>query len=417
MSSIPVSSVSEKKLSTPEFVAMTAFLMALNALAIDVMLPAMQTIGHALNVENDNDAQQIIGTYMMGFGFSQLVWGPITDALGRKRLLMFILMGYVAFSLGCVLSGSFSMLLTWRFLLGVTAGGTRVIAISVVRDLFVGRGMAKIISLIMTVFMVIPILAPALGQAVLYVAPWQGTFALLVIGGLIMLVWAWLRLPETRPPEKCTKISPMSVLGAYWKVFTTPVAIGYTIASGVIFAALFAFLAASEQIFRDVFDKEKTFVLWFASVALAMSIANFANSRIVEKFGMRSLSHFALVGFTATGILMLVATHYAGESFVIFMTLFILNFFCFGFIGPNFNSMAMEPLGEIAGTASAILGFASTTMAAFIGGIIASHFDGTLISILDGYCWLGIAALAIAFITERGKLFSGHHDEDQADEF
>jgi DHA1 family bicyclomycin/chloramphenicol resistance-like MFS transporter len=399
-----------KKLSTPELVAMTAYLMALNALAIDVMLPAMSEIGQALGITNANDAQFIIVVYMLGFGTSQLVWGPVTDRFGRKGVLSWVLIGYILASLGCTLAHNFETLLIWRFILGIAAGGTRVIAVSVVRDLYVGRGMARIMSLVMTVFMVVPIMAPMIGQTIMnFFHTWQSTFGILVAGGVIMLVWSFLRLPETRPPEARTSISPRAVLGAYASVFKTREALGYMLASGVIFGAMFAYISSSEQIFNDIFKTPETFVYWFAGIAAAMSVANFTNARIVEKLGQRLISHCAIISFTFFSIVLLIVTEVFGPNLYVFMGLFSLVFMSFGFMGPNFNSMAMEPLGKIAGTASALLGFASTTMAAAIGGFIAHQYDGTLIPVLFGYVGLGVATFLIVFFTEKGKLFDAQN--------
>lgn len=393
-------------LSTPEFVAMVAWLMALNALAIDVMLPAMSEIGQALGAASENDAQLIVVIYMLGFGTSQLVWGPVTDRFGRKSVLSIVLVGYVLASLGCTLSHDFNTLLIWRFVLGVMAGGTRVIAVSVVRDLYVGRGMARIMSLVMTVFMVVPILAPLIGQTILDAFHvWQSTFGVLALGGLIMLIWSHFRLPETRPPEKRTSINPKAVLSAYATVFKTREAVGYMFASGIIFGALFAFISSSEQIFNDIFERPDEFVYWFAAIAAAMSVANFTNARIVERFGQRLISHCAIIGFTIVSLILLLITIAEGPNLYVFMALFAIVFMNFGFMGPNFNSMAMEPLGRIAGTASALLGFASTTMAASIGGLIAAQYDKTLEPVLIGYICLGLVTFAIVLWTEKGKLF------------
>ena len=400
------------KLSTPEFVAMTAYLMALNALAIDVMLPALSEIGHALNAPTENDAQNIVLYYMYGFGISQLFWGPITDRFGRKPVLTLVLIMYVITSLGCTLSQDFNSLLTWRILLGIASGGTRVIAVSVVRDLFVGRGMARIMSMVMTVFMVIPILAPMFGEFILHLFnTWQSIFGVLAGGGAIMLVWSFFRLPETRPAEMRTPINVRAVTSAYLTVFRTRDALGYMLASGVIFGSLMAYISSSEQIFNDVFNAGELFTLCFAGIALSMSVATFTNSTLVEKLGQRLISHTALIGFIAFAVALVLVTKIWGPNLISFMILFSLVFMNFGFMGPNFNSMAMEPLGKIAGTASAMLGFASTTVAAMIGGAIAGQYNGSIIPVLMGFVILGVVSLIIVFVTERFTLFGRGQDE------
>lgn len=404
-------------ISTPEFVAMTACLMALNALAIDVMLPALSRIAVDLGASNENDAQYIVLVYMIGFGVSQLFWGPITDRFGRKPVLMLVLFGYVITALGCTLSQDFNSLLAWRLLLGIFAGGTRVIAVSVVRDLFVGRGMAKIMSLVMTVFMVVPILAPMLGAQIMNIVDlWQSTFGVLAAGGIIMLVWSALRLPETRPPDRRTAINIRAVAKAYMIVFRTRDALGYMLASGVIFGSLMAYISASEQIYTEIFGLTPTeFTICFAIIALAMSISTFVNSTLVERLGQRLISHIAIIGFTLGALILVILTITFGPNLYTFMILFSLVFMNFGFMGPNFNSMAMEPLGNVAGYASGVLGFASTTMAALIGGSIAHQYNGSMVPVLWGFVILGATALVIVFVTERFSLF-GAKNADASDE-
>ncbi|MAP96210.1 MAG: Bcr/CflA family drug resistance efflux transporter [Ponticaulis sp.] len=400
-------------ISTPEFVAMTACLMALNALAIDVMLPALSRIAVALEAQHENDAQNIVLVYMVGFGLSQLFWGPITDRFGRRPVLRLVLVGYVVTAIGCTLSDSFNTLLIWRFLLGIFAGGTRVIAVSVVRDLFVGRGMARIMSLVMTVFMVVPILAPMVGAQIMNIIDvWQSTFGVLAIGGAAMLVWSWFRLPETRPPEKRTAISLSAVGSAYARVFMTRDALGYMIGSGVIFGSLMAYISSSEQIYTDVFGlTAEQFTICFAVIAGAMSISTFMNSTLVEKLGQRLISHTALIGFTLFALILVVTNIIMGPNLYVFMAMFSLVFMNFGFMGPNFNSMAMEPLGDVAGYASGVLGFASTTLAALIGGAIAHQYNGSITPVLWGFVVLGMVTIVIVFWTEHFSLFGAKEAE------
>lgn len=393
-------------LGTGEFVVMIAGLMALNALAIDIMLPALDEIAGELGVANANDQQLVIYAYIAGFGVPQLVWGPLSDRYGRRSIIFIALAGYALTGLACMFAPSFSLLLLMRFCQGVFASACRVVAVSIVRDVFVGRGMARIMSLVMTIFMVVPILAPSIGQLVLFVAPWEWTFGVLSIVALALMGWTWARLPETLAPERRRPINPRATASDYWQVFRTPVSFGYILASGVIFGALFAFIGSSEQIMTEVFDTGDSFVLWFALVAVVLAAANFANSRLVERVGMRRLSQLALFGFTGLTALLLVLMHLFGQQFVLFIPLFALTFGCFGMIGANFSAMAMEPLGKIAGTASAAQGFSSTTLSSLIGWLIGRQYDGSVFPLLIGFLVLGVTCLLIVLIIEKGRLFS-----------
>lgn len=388
-----------------ELVIMVAGLMSLNALAIDIMLPALSNISEHYSLVRANDQQLVIFAYIAGFGAPQLIFGPISDRYGRKGLLAICLVGYAIAGVACIMTNSFTALLAARFIQGVFASGVRVIAVSIVRDLLAGRAMARIMSLVMTVFMVVPILAPTIGTGVMLIAPWQWTFGLLSVAAIAILIWIQLRLPETLPETDRQPLNLKQTGGAYWQVLTTRITFGYMCASGVIFGALFAFVAASEQIFTDVFKQHETFALWFAGVAGALAVANFLNSRIVEKHGMRRISHSVLIAFIILSLVNVATLHFVGEYLWIFYPLFCLTFGCFGMLGANFTALAMEPQGKIAGTASAAYGFASTTVASLIGYLVASQFNGTVAPFMWGFVALGVSSLTIVFIAERGKLF------------
>jgi DHA1 family bicyclomycin/chloramphenicol resistance-like MFS transporter len=300
---------------------------------------------------------------------------------------------------------TFELLLLVRFLNGVAASGVRVIAVAIVRDLVEGRGMARIMSLVMTVFMVVPILAPGLGQIIMSVASWQWTFGVLGLAGLALLLWVSLRLPETLPAEKRKRVSVRGAIASYGEVLSVRVSRGYMLASGVIFGGLFAFIGASEQVFTEVFKVGDAFVLWFAGIAATLAVANFANSKLVERYGMRRISHGALFAFIVLSVINVLAMKFFGENLLIFFPLFALTFGCFGMIGANFSAIALEPQGKNTGAASAAYGFATTTFASGFGWLVARQYDGSVIPIMVGYMALGMAALIIVWITERGKLF------------
>ena len=396
-----------------ELVAIVAGLMTLNAMAIDIMLPALSQIAAATGLAQngqatDNRQQLIIFAYVLGFGAPQLVWGPVTDRFGRRAPLFVGLVGYIAASLVCVMMRDFWGLLAARFLQGLFSSGARTVAGAVVRDLFAGRAMASFMSLVMTIFMIVPIVAPSLGQLILTFAPWEGIFLWLAIWGGLMLAWTWMRLPETLPAASRRPIDLASVTQAYLAVVRTPVSLGYMCASGFIFGAMFAFIASSEQVFRQVFEKGESFALWFAGVAAMLAVANFTNSRLVERIGMRRISHTALIVFTVISGALAMLPVVFGENFAIFFPLFAVAFGCFGMMGANFSALALEPLGRIAGTASAAYGFASTLVSSVLGLLIGSMFDGTTVPLMAGFAVLGLASLVIVLITEKGRLFSRH---------
>lgn len=394
-----------------ELVGMVAGLMTLNAMAIDIMLPALSQIAAATGLTanagvSDNRQQLIIFAYVLGFGAPQLVWGPVTDRFGRRAPLFIGLIGYIATSLLCVLIHEFWVLLAARFLQGVFASGARTVASAVVRDQFSGRAMASFMSLVMTIFMIVPIVAPALGQLILTVAPWEAIFIWLAIWGGLMLTWTWMRLPETLPADARRPIDPASVGAAYLSVIRTRISLGYMMASGFIFGAMFAFIASSEQVFRQAFGKGDSFALWFAGIAATMAVANFSNSRLVERIGMRRISHTALLVFTCISTGLAVFSLTIGDNFAVFFPLFAITFGCFGLMGSNFSALALEPLGRIAGTASAAYGFASTLLSSLLGLAIGSNFNGTTAPLMAGFAALGMASLVIVLVTEKGRLFS-----------
>ncbi len=384
---------------------MVAGLMALNALAVDIMLPALGAIAADLGVAQANDRQLVIIVYVLGFGAPQLFFGPVADRFGRRPTLFVALGGYILTGIVCVWAYRFDLLLAARFAQGVFAAGCRVVAVAVVRDATAGPAMARIMSLVMTVFMVVPILAPGLGQLILFVGPWRWCFGALALSGTVMLVWTAARLPESTDAAERSGQTLGQRAAAYLKVIRHRRSMGYMVAGGCVFGALFGFLATSDQIFRDVFHQGDTFALWFAGVAGAMSVSNLINARLVLDIGTRPLSHGALVAFVVIVSVGLVLTLVFGDRLSIFYPTLILAFMCFGLVGPNFNATAMEPLGRIAGTGAAAFGFVTTTGSGLLGGVIGRAYDGTTVPLFAGYVVLGMAALVVVFVTERGRLF------------
>ncbi|MTI43643.1 Bcr/CflA family efflux MFS transporter [Roseibium hamelinense] len=393
-----------------EFVAMIASLMALNALAMDVMLPALPDIGNALQIAHENDRQQVLVAYLLGFGGAQLFYGPISDAYGRKAILLGGLALYALASVGSLMSETLDQLLIARVIQGIGCAATRVIATSVVRDCFSGRQMGRVMSLVMMVFMVVPIIAPSIGQAILLAAGWRWIFTLLLGAGILLFAWCLIRLPETLPRARRQKLDFDAISKAYLTTLLTRDSFGYMIALTFVFGGLFSFITMSQQIFVDVYDLGVWFPIVFAAIALAMSGASFANSKLVEAIGMRRLSHVAVIVFTVFGAVILGLALLGDINFWLFVGLSGVLMASFGFIGANFNAMAMEPLGAIAGTASSVIGFVSTLGGAMLGYAMGQLFNGTVQPLGLAFAVYGLGALAAILYAESGKLFRSHNE-------
>ncbi len=399
-------------MSFAEIVALVAAAMALNALAIDMMLPALGQIGDELGAAHDNDRQLVIVVYVLGNGIAQLFFGPIVDHFGRKRVMMWSLFGYIIGSALSVFASSFSLLLAARAFQGVTTAATRVSVIAMVRDQCSGRRMAEVMSLAITIFMAAPILAPGFGQLVMFAAPWRGIFVVLLLYGVMLALWAGWRMPETMAPEDKKSLRPGPIAASYLEFIRNRTAIGYTLAAALCFGALFGYISASEQIFMETFDLGNAFAVAFAGIAGALAVATLINARLVSRFGMRRLSHGAVLVFIIANIIHLGIAASTGESLILFMIFTAISFFCLGLIGPNMSAMAMDPMGHNAGAAAAANGFAQTTLAGFLGGLIGSFYDGTTMPIVMGFVILGICAFAVVLWTEKGELFHPHTPDD-----
>ncbi|MET0597665.1 MAG: multidrug effflux MFS transporter [Mesorhizobium sp.] len=391
-----------------EFISLAAALMALNALAIDIMLPGLQQIGASLGVDNENHRQYVISAYISGFGLAQLAYGPISDRFGRRGPLLVGLSIYVAAALAAALAPTFGVLLALRFVQGIGAASTRVIAVSVIRDVFGGRAMAEIMSLVFMVFMVIPVIAPSVGQLVMLFSEWHMIFVLMAIVAFAITMWTALRLPETLHPEYRRAFTVRSVLGGFRIVLTNRVSLCYTLATTIVFGALFGFINSAQQIYVGLYGLGVWFPIVFAAVAGMMAVSSFVNSRLVGRFGMRRLSHGALVGFTLVNTVMFVLSMLGPIPLPIFVVLFTMAMLQFGWIGSNFNSIAMEPLGHVAGTASSVTGFVQTLGGGLIGAAIGQAFDGTVLPLAAGFCGVSFVALLIVLYAEHGRLFQAH---------
>jgi DHA1 family bicyclomycin/chloramphenicol resistance-like MFS transporter len=405
-----------RKLPFIELVAMIASLTALNALAIDMMLPALERIGSDLKVGDPNDPQLVILVYLFSSGVAQLFYGPLADRFGRRPVLLGALSLYVVAAALSVIAPSFGFLLASRVLQGVTTAAGRVVGVAVVRDIYAGRRMAEVMSLAMTVFMIAPILAPGLGQLFLTVGEWRGLFALLSFFGVVMIAWVAIRLPETLAPEKRAPLAPGRVAAAFGEVLGHRIPLGYMLASLLMFAAPMAYLSSADQIFSETFGLGDLFPLAFGAVALSLAAASIANARLVGRFGMRLISHSATCLFVGACLVHLAVVLAGLESLPVFMALQMIAFFGVGLMLSNFTSIALEPMGHVAGVASSALGFATMCGSALLGGFIARHYDGTTTPLVIGFAVTSVSTLLVVVVTEKGRLFGARPRAEAAAE-
>jgi MFS transporter, DHA1 family, multidrug resistance protein len=398
-------SSSHRPMGFPEFVLVIASIMALNPFAMDMMLPALPNIAATFHITVANEPQAILSTFLIGFGVGQFIMGPLSDRFGRRPVLIDGMALYCIASVLAVTATSFEMLLLARVLQGLGTSATRVIATSIVRDCYAGRRMASVMSLAMMVFIAVPVIAPSIGQAVMLLTQWRGIFIVLMLYGVLALIWSALRMPETLAVSERKSLAIRDVLGAFRQTVTNRQTLGYALAAGGVQGSLFAYVFSSQQIFTEIYGLGRYFPLAFAAIAIGIAIAGFLNARFVGRIGMRVISHGALVGFvTVAGILLLAAKLHM-LPLALFMALSALMMFGFGLMIANFTSLAMEPQGHIAGTASSLYGSITTLLGIGIGTTIGQDYDGTLVPFATGFFLCTLASLAVVLVTEKGRLF------------
>ncbi len=383
-----------KPLSFAELVAATGAVMALNALAIDMMLPALGVIGEALGAARENDRQLIVVVYIIANGVSQLFMGPIADRFGRRRVLLFSLGAYAIGSLLSVVAQSFTLLLAARVFQGAATAGARVAVLAMVRDRYSGAEMARVMSIAITIFMAAPIFAPLIGQGVLLVGSWRWIFGALLIYGALMALWAVFRMRETQGAVARHALTFGGAFSAYAEFFSLRASVGYVAVQTLLFGGLFGFISSSEQIYVDQYGLGAWFPAAFGLSAVGFALAAIVNARIVVKTGMRRLARAGLVALIALQVFHLAFHGLIAQNAFVFAAFITATLFCMGFVTPNAQALSMEPAGHIAGVAAAASGFATGAIGGAIGGLIGSFYDGTTVPLIAGFGVLGALALA-----------------------
>ena len=388
--------------STREFVALMALLTSLVALSIDAMLPALPKIGEDLGVVERNHYQLVVTVLLLGMMAGQLLYGPVSDSTGRKPAIYAGLLIFLLGSLLSIFATDYTVMLLGRFLQGLGAAGPRIVVIALVRDCYSGRAMARIMSFIMAVFILVPALAPALGQVILLIAEWRVIFISFFVLASIAFAWFAFRQGETLPREKRRPFRLRGVAAGVIETCANRQALGYTVAAGLIFGAFVGYLSSSQQVFQSLYGVGVLFPVYFATLALAIGGASFANARLVTRFGMQYLSNRALWIQCGLSLVFLVVTAAVNgpPPLWAFMTYFMAAFFCIGILFGNFNALAMERLGHIAGVAAAVVGSLTTFISVFLGTVIGQAYDGTVLPLVGGFTLLGFASLVVVYWAE-----------------
>jgi MFS transporter, DHA1 family, multidrug resistance protein len=387
-----------------EFVILIALMMGLISLSIDNLLPAFEAIRSDFGIPDANRMQLILTAYMGGFAIMQLVWGPVSDVIGRRTVLMLGLVIYTAGTLLAIFSTNFETLLAARAIQGLGGAAARVLSVAIIRDRFEGRDMARVMSLTMMIFIIVPVIAPATGSAFLVLGSWRYIFISMFALVAVVVVWFGLRMPETLRPEYRQRFSASNIAHGIGRVMTNRAAITNTLAMGLAMGCLMTYLGSAQQIFEtDIYKLGHLFPLAFGLIAICMGTAAFANSRLVKRLGMHRLSRFGMTGFwVMSGVLLLLAFLYAGRPpLLLFGISMGLAHFLLSLTMPNFNTLAMERVGDIAGTASSFIGCITTLMGAVIGALIGEAYNGTIFPLALGY--LGLSSLCLLILVLAGK--------------
>ncbi len=389
-----------------EFIIMMASLMSIVAISIDAALPALGVIGADLQVVNPNHPQLVISCLFLGMMIGQLFAGPLSDALGRRRVLFIGLNIYLLGTIICYFSNSLEMILFGRVVQGIGVAGPYITSVAVVRDKYSGRDMAKIMSMVMMIFIMVPAIAPSIGIAILHVASWRGIFVLYVFYAIALLIWLNYRLPETLAPENRIPFNFKNFAHGFGEIIKNRITVCYTICMGITFGSLIGYLNSSQQIFQVQFGAGEMFAVYFGGLALVIGFASLFNSRIVQKLGMRYICKRAMLGMTLASLVFLAVNYTVAEvQLWMFLAYMAVMFFCFGTMFGNLNAIAMEPMGHIAGIASAIIGASSSIISMILGTIIGQLYDNTLLPMTIGFAILGMISLSFMMVAE-GKKFA-----------
>ena len=391
-----------QKRSQLEFVVLMAALMSIVALSIDAVLPALPHIGNHINSLGDTENQKLITAIFLGLGFGQLLFGPLSDSFGRKPMVYFGFGVFVIASIICITTRNFEMMIFGRVLQGVGLSAARTMSIAIVRDSYSGDHMAKILSIVVMTFILVPVIAPMLGQFLLVQFGWKSIFTINLLFGSLIMLWFWRRQPETLH-EKYQKTFRLSIFkSGTIAFFRIKPAVIYTLLSGLITGSFMVYLSTSQQIFQVQYDLGEYFPYIFASLAVTIGLSTFLNSAIVMRFGMWNLVHIALLMFVIISLIYVII-YWSGINppIEILMLFLMLQFASVAFLFGNYRALAMQPMGHIAGIGSALNGFISTVMAVPIANYIGSFVKTSVLPLFMGFLITGLVALVLFYSVKK----------------
>ncbi|GAA4270499.1 multidrug effflux MFS transporter [Hyunsoonleella aestuarii] len=390
-----------------EFIALMASLMSIVALSIDALLPALPNIGEYVSVVNTSDNQLLITMIFLGLGFGQLVFGPLSDSFGRKPIVYIGFIVFIIASIICVTTKSFEIMIIGRVLQGIGLSSPRSLTLSMIRDSYSGDYMAKIVSIVVMFFILVPVVAPTLGQFLINYFSWKSIFYVNLIFGVLIMFWFWLRQPETLAPKNRIKFSSHLFIDGTKEFFKYKEAVAFTFVSGFITGSFMVYLSTSQQIFQEQYQLGELFPYIFASLAISVGLATFLNSKFVVKFGMWRIAYNASIAYTIISFLY-VFLYWSGNnpSIYILLSFFGLQFFAVGFLFGNLRALAMQPLGHIAGIGAAINGFISTVMAVPIANYIGGFIKTSVLPLFIGFSIFGILSVLVFLVlkTKRNEV-------------
>jgi MFS transporter, DHA1 family, multidrug resistance protein len=384
-----------------------ALMSSLVALSVDTMLPALTTIGEELGSATANDNQLVISLLFLGMAIAQLVYGPLSDSIGRKPTAYIGFILFLAGTLLCLKAQDFNMLLIGRVVQGIGLGGTRITSMAIVRDQYVGRDMARVMSFIMTIFIIVPIVAPAIGQGILLLGHWKLIFEMLLFMGMVTFAWFYFRQPETLPHSKRHKFSLKQTIKTALLICKNWHVLAYTFTAGLVFGVFMAYLGMAQPILQQLYGLGESFPLYFAAIAASIGLASVINGNLVVRFGMLKITYIGLAGLTLSSIVFaFVASSYDGvPPLWSLMSYFLISLFCVGLLFGNLNALAMEPLGKVAGVGASVVSFLSSIFYVPLAILIGYAYDKTVIPLTVSFAICGAVSLlalgGVNFLAKR----------------